>query len=152
MSHQIDLPELSVDEARVHLGEVVAVWRGHLDGEALAIPSQSGLRRGVVEARVSIERLGAHGSRIELVPTASEMHIHTPSLLMLLAGAVGGIGIVLWPFVPRLTPAMPMFFLFSIGAWFLVASRLGEVGLAELAKAIERELGEASAATSPGAE
>lgn len=138
MSHPIDLPGLDPAAARSHLLEVVEAWKGVVDQDVLAIPSQSGLRRGVVRARVGIERLGAHGSRIELEPFGAEMHVHLPSALMLSAGAAGGIAMMLVPFLPALWPAIPLCFMVTIGAWFLVSSRLGEVGLAELATAVGR--------------
>ncbi len=138
MSLDIDLPELDPAAARSLVEEVVRDWRGLLDGDALRIPSQSGLRRGVVAATLVIDRLGAHGSRVTLEPTEEWLTVHLPSVIILLIGALGGIGMVFWPFFPRLTPVMPVAFLTTLGAWFLVASRLGQVGLAELAEAIRR--------------
>lgn len=138
MSLGLDLPDHDPAAARSLVEDVVQDWRGVLDGDVLRIPSQSGLRRGVVAATLVIDRLGARGSRVTLEPTEEWLTVHIPSVIILLIGAVGGIGMVFWPFFPRLTPVMPVAFFTTLGAWFVVASRLGQVGLAELAEAIRR--------------
>jgi hypothetical protein len=138
MSYGVDLSNHDPAAARALVEQVVEDWRGVIEQDTLKIPSQSGLRRGVVAARLGIERLGAHGSRVTLEPTEEWLEVHLASVVILLIGAIGGIGMVFWPFFPRLTPVMPVAFLTTLGAWFLVASRLGQVGLAELADAIRR--------------
>jgi hypothetical protein len=138
MSYDVDLSNHDPAAARALVEQVVEDWRGVIEQDTLKIPSQSGLRRGVVAARLGIERLGAHGSRVTLEPTEEWLEVHLASVVILLIGAIGGIGMVFWPFFPRLTPVMPVAFLTTLGAWFLVASRLGQVGLAELADAIRR--------------
>lgn len=138
MSIDVDLPDRDTDAARTLVGQLVEDWRGVIEDGLVHLPVQSGLRRGVVAVALEIERLGARGSRVTLVQRDELLAVHLPSVLILLAGAFSGIAMVFWPFFPRLTPLMPVAFLTTIGAWFLVASRLGQLGLSEFAEALER--------------
>lgn len=135
----VERPDLAPDVALARLEEEVQVWGGAVDRDRyrLELPSQHGLRRGIAVATYAVERLGADGCRITITPAIGPLPLHWPSLLALLSGALGGLSIVLWPFFPRLASAMPLAFLVTFGAWFIVSSRIGYVGFHELADALE---------------
>lgn len=135
----VERADLAPDAAVARLEEEVRAWAGVLDREhhRLELPSQHGLRRGVAVAAYEVELLGADGSRITITPEGGPLPIHWPSVLALGSGAIGGLTIMLWPFVPRLSAAMPLAFLVTLGAWFVVSSRVGYVGFNELADALE---------------
>lgn len=134
-----DLPGLSVELATAAFDQELTSWGGRRedDDHGFVLPVQAGLRRGFVRARVAVERLGADGARIELRQTEEDLTVHVPSVVILLLGALGGLALVFWPFAPGLSPMIPFAVLVSLGAWFVVSSRIGQVGLAEFARALE---------------
>jgi hypothetical protein len=128
------------------LAEQVAAWGGEWRPEAgggvVVLPVSAGLRRGVVEGRVSIVDDGA-GSRVVLELTASAYRLNSLAVLILALGAAGAVALLVWPVFPGLLELAPLAALTALSAWLLVAARLRSGGpqdyLDALAAAAERD-------------
>ena len=104
-----------------------AGWQGAIGGGRLALPVLSGLRRGVLAGRVSVQSAGS-GSQVRFEVEESTHQVNRPAAFILIMGALGGLCIVLWPFFPALLAIAPVAVVLAFVAWLLVASRLRNSG------------------------
>lgn len=138
-SYRIEL-QCSEPEALELLAEASEVWGGewHRDGRGgkLLLPINAGLRQGVVAAEARLSREGA-GTRVEVTPIETEMHLNRGATGVLVFGALGGLVAMLWPFFPDLLQIAPVAAILAVVAWLLVASRLRTHGLEEFTALVE---------------
>lgn len=136
-----DLP-LPVGDALELVEELASSWGGELErsaaGGRLALPISAGLRHGLLEGEVSVSRLGAGGSRVELVVASERYRLHVSAVVVLLIGAAGGLFLMLAPLLigRAAVGLLPAAFLLMLVAWFLVASRLRHRGAGEFLGAL----------------
>jgi hypothetical protein len=89
-------------------------------GGNLRLPVLQGLQRGLISGAVAIEAEG-DGSRVVLIPAASEYAVNTPAFCLVLVAAIGAVLTVLWPLYPRLLPFAPLGAVLAIAGWFQVS-------------------------------
>ena len=114
-----------------------ADWQEAIDGGRLTLPTLTGLRRGVLVGRVTVQPAG-RGSRIVFRIEESAHRINRPATVILLMGAIGGVSIVLWPFYPPLLGFAPVGVVLAFAAWLLVASRLRHSGPEDFFELVRR--------------
>jgi len=109
-------------------GEWDAGWRPDARGGRLVLPVVYGLRHGVVEGRMEIERLGDDRARLRWVEESSRLAVDKSSVAILSIAVVPLVGSIAWPFWPVLFPLVPYAAIFGLIAWWLVISRLRTSG------------------------
>lgn len=142
---QIDLGA-GIDAIREALQEAAeqwgADWHAEADGGCLLLPVTSGLRRGMVRARVTLTIGSGEGTGLGVRVEQERMDLNGPAVGLLLIGALGCAGVVLWPYFPRLLPLAPVGFLIAVATWMMVVSRLRHSGVEEfldLVKSLSEE-------------
>ena len=109
-------------------------------GFQLAVPAIAGLRRGEVTGRLHIEpaQAGQLPAKVRLRFQVEEEHyeVQRIQVAMLLSALLGCLIVLLWPFVPTLTPLVPVSVLIGLAAWFLVVARLANSGTTEFLEAV----------------
>lgn len=118
----------------------------------LRLPVYAGLRYGVVDAEVSLEPAvasrddgvgepGEEITEVTLRPTSSLWFINTTLLVILAFSAVGGLLVVIWPFLPEsgLAQIAPLGAVMAVVGWFLVVSRLENRGPEEFLELLALE-------------
>ncbi len=103
------------------------IWQAGNNGGRLGLPVIAGLRRGWVAGDLKVEK-ASEGSRLIYCVDKSDYTIQKPAAVMLLLAGLGAVTTVIAPFVPALWGLVPIGLLLSIGAWFLVISRLRNSG------------------------
>lgn len=105
-----------------------ASWQPEDRGGRLVLPVVQGLRRGVLEVRVTIEP-NVSGASLSLRVESSRVRLNRAAVMVLLLGAVGGGVVALWPLFPALLPVAPAGAVLALVAWLLVVSRLRSKGV-----------------------
>jgi hypothetical protein len=100
-----------------------ADWQPGIDGGRLGLPLVAGIRHGLVQGRLEVERHGA-GSRLAYRPEDAVFVVRTAPVAILAIAGAGGVMTVLWPFFPALLPLAPLGAILALSGWFLVVSRL----------------------------
>jgi hypothetical protein len=122
-------------------GEWDARWQPGPESEpgTLYLPIVAGLRRGVLEARVTTVQ---DASRVEVrvEPSREVLHLQANAVVILALSALGALTAVLWPFVPALQPLLPFAILIALSGWFLVVTRLRSSGVDEFFEAVGKAL------------
>lgn len=90
-------------------------------GGRLELPVVAGLRRGWLRGQVSVEAQ-EDGSKIVFNVDESIYRVQSSLVAVLALAAVGALTFLVGPFVPWLRPAVPLGFMLSLGAWFVVAN------------------------------
>lgn len=107
--------------------EAAELWGGHWQrqgrGGRLALPVVRGLRRGVVEGRLTAEPSG-DGTTLRLEIVSRHYRLNRAAVTILILGGLGGLTTVLWPFFPGLLRFAPAGAVLAVAAWLLVSSRL----------------------------
>jgi hypothetical protein len=115
------------DRALAAVGEAAEIWGGEWQrlgtGGRIELPVTVGIRHGYIEGEVTTARDG-DATEVTVHVERSDYNLHWPSFMVLLFGAVGGLGIVAAPFFPALFPLAPAGVILSLAAWFMVASRV----------------------------
>lgn len=111
-------------------------WRRDGSGGRLRLPVLAGLRRGWLEATVSVRREG-EGSRLTLHVERSDLRLQGPAVLVLAIAAGGTAAVVLWPFFPELLPLAGIGLVLAVAAWFMILSRLQNSGPEEFLRFVE---------------
>lgn len=105
-----------------------ASWRQDgIGGGHLAMPVRAGLRRGLVEGPVTVEKT-RRGSRMRFEIADRFYRVQYSAFFLLLMGAIGGVVSMIAPFSPRLLPLMPVSIILAVAAWLLIVSRLHNSG------------------------
>ncbi len=132
--------EATQEEAWDSLGGMAEIWGGSLDrsGEeaALTLPVQHGLRRGLLTARVSMRS----PQELEIEPLEENLQVQRGAVVLLLFSLAGALGLVAWPFLPRLGPLMPMALVMAVAGWMLGVARLRTRGLSEFVETLSKTL------------
>jgi hypothetical protein len=115
-------------------------WEPRDGGGLLHLPVQAGLRHGVLEVGVTATGLPAGGVELAFGVQDAAWRIHRTGVGLLVLAALGALAMVLWPFVPALSPLAPMGVVLGVAAWLVVLSRLRHHGLAELAEDVAERL------------
>lgn len=150
--HDVALP---VDPATglEHLGTLAEAWgatwqqRG-VAGGRLDLPVRAGVRRGLVEGEISVQRT-ADGCQIRYDIHDSFYRVQYSVFFLLLLGAIGGLLTMLVPFAPGLLPLLPVGVILAVAAWLLIASRLHNSGPEEFFAVLEAETALAEESPSP---
>lgn len=125
--HEIFFPG-SWEDARRALNAAAAAWGAAWSesetGGELALPVVQALRRGVLRGRVDIAAEPPHGVRIRFEETEVSVELNRGAVAVLGIGALAGILLVLWPFLPQLLVAAPLAAVLAFLAWFMVVARL----------------------------
>lgn len=141
--HEIELGE-PPDLVMAAVVRAAEAWGAELDrqemGGRLHLPFVSGLRRGLVSGRLTVEPI-ADGSRVVFRAEESTHYLQTSSVAFLLIAAAGGLLTVIWPFYPQMLPIAPFGAILALGGWFLVISRLRSSGPEEFLAAVAAEAG-----------
>jgi len=128
--HRIDLP-FGPEETLAAVSDAAelwgAEWTRHGTGGRLRIPVTAGIRRGVVDARLSTEPAD-DGTRVVLFEEKTDYTLNASAFMLLLFGAAGGLVVALWPFWPPLLKLAPVAAVVALAAWLLVVSRLRTAG------------------------
>ncbi len=107
-----------------------AQWQRHGTGGRLELPVVAGLRRGQIVGSVSSSCQDG-GVRLECAIEHQQYRLQGRELVVLLFGALGGLFIVLAPFLPDLFELIPIAGILLLLAWFLVVARVRHQGLAD---------------------
>lgn len=149
-AHEIDLAA-SPERAWAALARAADLWGAELErhGEEqgrgrLRLPVTAGARRGWAGGEVGIAPL-PEGSRLCFRVDEGEAHVHTPTIAVLVLGAIGALLAMAWPFWPRLLPLAAVGVVLALAAWFLAASRLKSAGPDELLEMVAAVVGEEEA-------
>ncbi len=124
--HRLEI-EARADELLDEVAEAAEIWqaewRRHGTGGSLTLPVDVGLKQGLLTGEISTTQ---RGDRVEVVYSVSDeqYRVRTPAAIVLLFGAAGGLLLVLAPLYPQLFKLAPAALLFSVAAWFLVASQI----------------------------
>ena len=132
-------PERALAEVAEAAGEWGASWQPHHDGGRLILPVVQGLRRGVIAGPVEC-RPTDEGCEITLRIEERDLRINRPALVILSIGAVSGLALALWPWMPVLLQFAPIAFVLAFMAWVLVISRLRMSGATEFLDALADRL------------
>ena len=147
--------EIEGDAAAVldELAEAAELWQAHWrrdgTGGSLALPVDVGLKQGLLNGEISTSQ---NGKKVEVVYSVSDeqYRLRTPAVVVLLFGAAGGLLLVLAPVYPQLFRLVPAALLFSVAAWFLVASQIRTRGPQDFLDLL-KEYHDAPLAEDPGA-
>lgn len=126
-------------------------WRREGTGGRLDLPAQAGLRHGLLQLAVRGRDEGARGSELAFALTEERWLLHRPAVALLLAAALGGVAILLWPFVPGLGGLVPLALVLGVGAWLVVVSRLRHHGLTEFLADLDDRLAPHEQGSAPDA-
>ena len=134
--------------------EVTELWAGGLERDGtrgqFEIPLVAGIRRGWQDGIVTAEAKSKGTSlRFELEPI--QYKVHASAFVVLLLGALGGLSILLLPFVPSLLPTLPLSLILLLLAWFLVVSRIKHRSFSDFEKLLV-DLAEEPTETPSGSE
>lgn len=83
-----------------------------------------GIRHGWLTAQVSTAAGDDDATDVTLHVEKADTRLHWPSLFVLLFGALGGLALVVAPFLPGLLPLAPVGVVLSLAAWFMVVARI----------------------------
>ena len=106
-------------------------------GGRLVLPALAGLRRGLLTADLVVSGRGAGASAVEARVVEEFWKLNLAAVMVLLMSAAGAAVTFLWPFYPRLLPALPVGALIAISGWFLVVNRLRTSGVEEFLEGVE---------------
>jgi hypothetical protein len=99
-------------------------WGGAFEQDgnrgSLQLPVLAGLRRGSLRGKVHVEAEG-DGSRLTFEVEESVYRLQTTLVTVLALAAAGALVFLVGPFFPPLRPAVPLGFMLSLGAWFVIA-------------------------------
>lgn len=93
----------------------------------VSLPVAAGLRNGLVQAVVRVERgADARSSRVRLRVEQEAYRLQPAAVMILAFAALGGLAATLWPFFPGgvMMTLAPIGILLALAGWFLVTSRL----------------------------
>lgn len=137
--HRLEI-EARADELLDEIEEAAEIWQAdwhrHGTGGSLALPVDVGLKQGLLTGEITTTQ---KGDRVEVVysVTDEQYRVRTPAAVVLLFGAAGGLLLVLVPLFPQLFKLVPAALLFSVAAWFLVASQIRTRGPQEFLALLE---------------
>jgi hypothetical protein len=141
--YPILLPEVDPAAAQSAVCRAADEWGAEFEprgrGGALRLPVLQGLQRGLISGAVAIDA-ERDGSRVVLVPAASEYSLNTPAFCVVLVAGVGAMLSVLWPLFPRLLPFAPLGAVLAIAGWFQV-SRQQKRGPEDFMRRVEAHAG-----------
>ena len=124
---EVELP-LAPERALALVEEAVEGWGGDWQssppGGRFELPVSAGLRYGFVNGTADVSSAGSEHSRVQLWIERSDYRIQFRATVVLALGALGGLLLVVMPFVPVLLDFLPLAGLLLLLAWFLVASQL----------------------------
>jgi len=120
------------DEAagRLRLPVAAGIRRGVLDGELWLAASAS----GSAEAPEGEDIPAGPATRVEFRPRDSVYFVDTKIAVVLTISALGGLLVVVWPFLPpseELAQIVPLGVVLALAGWLLVVSRLENRGVEE---------------------
>ncbi len=122
--------ELTLDAveeaARLWGGE----WQRNGTGGRVELPVAAGIRRGTLVAEIETSKAQAATRLVGTISAENYRH-QGRELVVLLMGALGGVFLMVAPFVPHLFDLIPLAGLLLLLAWFLVVSRLRNRSLVE---------------------
>lgn len=117
-----------------------AEWQPSGDGGQLYLPVVAGLRRGVLEGRLSAASTGVGGTDLTLHTETTHWRVHRSAAAILVVGALGALPVILWPLSPDFLALAPVGLVFLFLAWFMVVSRLRTAGAGEFLEAVRARL------------
>ena len=97
----------------------------------------AGLRRGVGEFELRLIAV-PEGTRIESIARGEELHLQGSSLALLVAGGLGGLTLLAWPFFPGFLVLAPMGIVAALAAWLIVVQRLRNSGLEDFLEEVRQ--------------
>lgn len=137
---EVELP-LPPERALALVEEAVEGWGGDWQsstrGGRFELPVAAGLRYGFVDGTASVSSAGSERSRVELWIERAEYRLQFRATVVLALGALGGLLLVVMPFVPVLLDLLPLAGLLLLLAWFLVASQLRHRSVDDFAQWLE---------------
>ena len=119
--------EAAAEAVRLWGGE----WRRDGTGGALELPVAAGVRRGHLAGALATQNAGTAETVVSVDVSAEDYRLQGRELMVLLMGALGGLFLMVAPFVPQLFDLIPLAGLLLLLAWFLVVSRLRYRGVVE---------------------
>jgi hypothetical protein len=125
-----------------------AEWQREGNGGRLDLPVQAGLRHGLLQIAATTTAVDG-GTRLELAVHSQRWVLHKPATGMLVVAGLGSLAGVAWPFLPALTPVVPLALVLAVGAWLGVLSRLRNHNLPELVLELGERLRDAAASAEP---
>ena len=114
------------------------------DGGRLYLPVVAGLRRGLLDGRVSTRASGS-GTRVTLTAETTHWRVHRSAAAVLVMGLLGALPVLLWPLGNEFLALAPVGLVLMFLAWFMVVSRLRTAGGAEFLEAVRARVEEAGA-------
>ena len=118
-----------------------AQWAPDGYGGRLYLPVVAGLRRGVLDGRLSVKPAGNGGTKLTLAAETTHWRVHRSAAAVLVMGALGALPVILWPLSPDFLALAPVGLVFLFLAWFMVVSRLRTAGAGEFLEAVRARLG-----------
>lgn len=115
---------------RLRLPVAAGIRRGVLDGE-LWLAASAG---GSAEAPEGEDVPAGPATRVEFRPRDSAFFVDTKIAVVLTISALGGLLVVVWPFLPpseELAQIVPLGVVLALAGWLLVVSRLENRGVEE---------------------
>ncbi|HVS02524.1 MAG TPA: hypothetical protein VMT16_07125 [Thermoanaerobaculia bacterium] len=138
-THRRELP-VPPEAAAAAVEAELPHWGGSWQRQGLAgafeLPVQAGLRHGLLRGRLEAAP-HPHGATVQVAVEEEIWRLHRPAAALLAAAAAAAVAGVLWPFFPWLAGLLPLALVLSLGAWFLVLTRLRHHGAEELLGAVE---------------
>ncbi len=124
LQRTLSCPTTSALEALTEAAEIWgAEWQPEATGGRLLLPVVHGLRRGVVDAIVTLTPEG-DTTTLDLAIEGTHLSLNRSALAILVLGGLGGLAVVLWPLSPAILQLAPIGAVLALLAWLMVVSRL----------------------------
>ncbi|MBZ0111720.1 MAG: hypothetical protein K8J08_04600 [Thermoanaerobaculia bacterium] len=129
--------DVGLERAQQAVDEAADAWHGSFDSgaEDLVIAVRAGVRSGRLRARLTLAG-DDRACHLSLTPRGTQYQLQTAVVMLLLISALASLPLMLWPFVPRLLPMLPIALVLSVGGWFLVVARLQNHGPEEFLETV----------------
>jgi hypothetical protein len=129
--------DVGLEKAQKAVDEAADAWHGSFDSAQgdLLIAVRAGVRSGSLRARLVVAG-DDRACHLTLTPESTRYQLQAGVVALLLISAVASLPLVLWPFLPRLLPLLPVALVLSVGGWFLVVSRLQNHGPEEFLETV----------------
>lgn len=128
------IAETATDWVELFAGKVQSTTAGRLD---FTLPSRRGVAAsGAVKCFLEWTESGEGLGRLRLVTGEDVDGPGAQQIALLVAGVVGSLAVILWPFFPSLAPAAGVGAVLAVGAWLLTLRRSGAGVAANLLKKI----------------
>lgn len=123
--------EMGVDETLAAVEQAAELWGADWARQGrsgrIRLPVNSGVRTGLLDGHLAVtSRPG--GTKLSFDVEQSRYETNRQAVALLVAGGLGGLVLMLWPFFPVLLGFAPVAIVMLLITWFVVVSRIRNNG------------------------